>query len=169
MLYHHTVVIKVWRDAARDLLCRTILSWRHIIGMRGKQVNVSNTKQKNELQQITWRHAQNVVSPWVLCKFVNLISTLVICLKFDFIEMLDKLNTYIVCWYNILYQVLPVVWTSRITTRRYRDSVVILVHTTGSTWYKVLFHHTMHVMVIFIDISTLHQNSLVLCFYHSSM
>jgi len=37
--------------------------------------------------------------------------------------MLDKLITYIVCWYKILYQVvLPVAWTNRITTRRYRDS-----------------------------------------------
>ena len=50
-------------------------------------------------------------------KFINLISTFVICLKFVFIEMLDKLITCIVCWYSILYQVLPVVWT-----RRYRDS-----------------------------------------------
>ena len=31
-----TVMIKEWRDVARDLLCRTILSWCHIIGMRGK-------------------------------------------------------------------------------------------------------------------------------------
>jgi hypothetical protein len=53
---------------------------------------------------------------------VNIISTLVICLKFVFIEMLDKLITYIVCWYKTLYQVLPVVWTNRITTRRFRDS-----------------------------------------------
>jgi hypothetical protein len=28
--------------------------------------------------------------------------------------------------------------------------VVILVHTTGSTWYKVLYHHTMHVMGIYL-------------------
>ena len=34
--------------------------------------------------------------------------------------MLDKLITYlyIVCLYKTLYQVLPVVWTNRITTRR---------------------------------------------------
>jgi hypothetical protein len=32
--------------------------------------------------------------------------------------MLDKLITYIVCWYNTVYQVLPVVWTNHITTRR---------------------------------------------------
>ena len=31
--------------------------------------------------------------------------------------MLDKLITYIVCWYKTLYQVLPVAWTNRITTR----------------------------------------------------
>jgi hypothetical protein len=35
--------------------------------------------------------------------------------------MLDKLITYIVCLYKTLYQVLPVAWTNRITTRRYRD------------------------------------------------
>jgi hypothetical protein len=60
------------------------------------------TKQWNERQQ-TWRHAQNVVFLRVLYKFVNLISTLVICLKFVFIEMLDKLITYIVCLYKTLY------------------------------------------------------------------
>jgi len=37
--------------------------------------------------------------------------------------MLDKLITYIVWWYKTLYQVLPVVWTNRITTCRYRDSL----------------------------------------------
>jgi len=36
MLYHHTVVIKEWRDVARDVLCRTTLSWRHTIGMWDK-------------------------------------------------------------------------------------------------------------------------------------
>ena len=36
--------------------------------------------------------------------------------------MLDKTITYTVCRYNILYQVLPVTWTNRITTRHYRDS-----------------------------------------------
>jgi hypothetical protein len=51
--------------------------------------------------------------------------------------MLDKLITYIVCWYNTLYQVLSVVWTNRITTRR----DVILVHTTGSTWYSLVPPH----------------------------
>jgi hypothetical protein len=30
--------------------------------------------------------------------------------------MLDKFITCIVCWYKILYQVLPVVWTNRLTT-----------------------------------------------------
>jgi len=36
--------------------------------------------------------------------------------------MLDKLVTYTVCWYKILYQVLSVAWTNRITTRRFRES-----------------------------------------------
>jgi hypothetical protein len=36
--------------------------------------------------------------------------------------MLDKFITYIVCWYKILYQTLPVAWTNRITTRHDRDS-----------------------------------------------
>ena len=102
----------------RDLLCRTILSWRHFIGMRGKNVNVSNvSKAKEWTAKITWRHAQNVVSTRVLYKFINLISTFVICLKFVSIEMLDKLITCIVYRYSIWNQVLPVVWTSR-----YRDS-----------------------------------------------
>jgi hypothetical protein len=29
--------------------------------------------------------------------------------------------------------------------------VVILVHTIGSTWYKVLYHHTMYVMGIYLS------------------
>jgi len=36
--------------------------------------------------------------------------------------MLDKLITYIVCWYKTMYQVLPVAWNNCITTRCYRDS-----------------------------------------------
>jgi len=38
--------------------------------------------------------------------------------------MLNKVITYILCFYKTLYQVLPVnvVWTNRITTRRYCDS-----------------------------------------------
>ena len=32
--------------------------------------------------------------------------------------MLDNLITHIVCWYKTLYQVLLVVWTNCITTRR---------------------------------------------------
>jgi hypothetical protein len=31
--------------------------------------------------------------------------------------MLDKLITCKVCWYQMLYQVLPVAWTNRIATR----------------------------------------------------
>ena len=105
MLYHHTVVIKEWHDVVRDLLCRTTLSWRHIIGMH------SNSTLVNERQQITWHHAQNVVSLRVLYKFVNFNSNPVLCLKCVFIEMLDKLITYIACWYKTLYQILPVLWT----------------------------------------------------------
>jgi hypothetical protein len=35
--------------------------------------------------------------------------------------MLDKLIAHIVGWYKTLYQVLPVAWTNRVATRRYRD------------------------------------------------
>jgi hypothetical protein len=70
-----------------------------------------------ERKKITWRHAQNVVSLWEHCTNFN--STLVICLKFVFIEMLDKLITCKVCWYKTLYQIWPVAWTNCITTRRY--------------------------------------------------
>ena len=42
MLHHHIVVIKEWRDAVRDFLCRTILSRRHSIVMQGGPINVSN-------------------------------------------------------------------------------------------------------------------------------
>jgi hypothetical protein len=95
----------------------------------------------SERQKVTWRHAQNVVSLKIWYIFVYFNSTLVIWLKFAFIEMFDKLSTYILFWYNTVYQVLPVVWTNRITTRRY--------HTTGSTWYRVLYQHTMYVTSIY--------------------
>jgi hypothetical protein len=99
-----------------------------------------------------WTATNNMTSctkcslPRVLYKFVDLISTLVICLKFVFIEMLDKLITYIVCWCKTLYQACGV-------NKPHQNSslswlVVILVHTTGWTWYKVLYHHTMYVMGI---------------------
>jgi hypothetical protein len=42
-------------------------------------------------------------------------------------------------WYNNLYQVESVVWTSIIT------SCDALVHATDKTWYTVLYHHTMYV------------------------
>lgn len=64
----------------------------------------------------------------VLQRFVNLISILVICFKFIFTAMLDKLITYTVCWYKTSYQVLSVMWL-----------VVILVHTTILTWYTVMY------------------------------
>jgi hypothetical protein len=37
--------------------------------------------------------------------------------------------------------------------------VVILVHTRGSTWYKVLYHHTMYVMGIYNFITILEQTA----------
>ena len=40
-----------------------------------------------------WRHIHNVVSLGVLYKFVNFNSTIVICLKLGFVEMLEKLIT----------------------------------------------------------------------------
>jgi len=36
--------------------------------------------------------------------------------------MLEKLNTFIVCWYKTVYNVSPVVWANRITTHCYCDS-----------------------------------------------
>ena len=54
----------------------------------------------NERHRIMWHRAQNVVSLRVWYKFVNFNSTLVICLKLFFIEMLNKLITCIVCWYK---------------------------------------------------------------------
>ena len=78
---------------------------------------------------ITWcttcslpQSVQHVVSLRVESKFVNFNSTLIICLKFVFIEMLDKLIRYIMFWYKTMYQVLPVSRTNCIPTRRYRDS-----------------------------------------------
>ena len=95
--------------------CRTIVQWHW------KWLN-SNVIFVKERQKMTWPHAQNVVSLRVVSKFVHFNSTVVICLKFVFIEMLDKLITYIMCWYKTMYQVSPVAWTNCITTHRYRDS-----------------------------------------------
>ena len=85
-------------------------------------------------------------------KFVNLISTLVICLKFVFIEMLDKLITYI----NVFVQDFVSGLACCVNKPQHNSSrkrlVVILVHTTGSTWYKVLYHYTMYVMGIYCGV-----------------
>jgi hypothetical protein len=49
-----------------------------------------------------------VVPVTLVHKFVNLIQPFLFHynLQFVLIEMLDKLITYIVCWYNTLYQVM---------------------------------------------------------------
>ena len=49
MLYNYTVIIK---DMARNFLCRTTLSWRHIIGMRGKPHQCNQRKQSDSLNCI---------------------------------------------------------------------------------------------------------------------
>jgi hypothetical protein len=67
-------------------------------------------------------------------------------LNIYFIEILDKLITYIVWWYNTLYRVSPVAYTTRITKSSTFRLVVILVHAKSLTWYKVLYKHTMNVM-----------------------
>ena len=74
-----------------------------------------------------WKNGKNNVTSCTKCSLpenirTNFNSTLVICWKFVFIEMLDKLITYIVWWYKTVYQVLSVAWANRIITRRYRDS-----------------------------------------------
>ena len=68
-------------------------------------------------------NGKNNVTSYTKCSLPeSIVQILIQPLLFLFIEMLDKLITYIVCWYKTLYQVLPVEWTNRITARRYRDS-----------------------------------------------
>ena len=72
-------------------------------------------------------NGKNNVTSYTKCSLPQsvvhiLIQPFAICLKFVFIEMLDKLITYIVWWYKTVYQVLSVAWNNRITTRRYGDS-----------------------------------------------
>ena len=57
----------------------------------------SNVTLVDERQQITWCYPQNIISFRILYKFTYINLTLVICLKFFFIDMLGKLITYIVC------------------------------------------------------------------------
>jgi hypothetical protein len=45
-------VILEWCDVAQDLLCRTTLSWCHIIGMRGKTHQCKQRKQRDCLMFI---------------------------------------------------------------------------------------------------------------------
>ena len=97
----------------------------------------------NEWQQITCRHVQNVVSLRELYKCVNFNSTLVICLKFVFIEMLDRFITCILCWYKT-YNCIRSCLLCELTAS-------LRVPTTGSAWYKVLYQHTMYVMCIYIS------------------
>ena len=70
-------------------------------------------------------NGKNNVTSYTKCSLpqsIVHILTLAICLKFVFIEILDKPITYIVWWYKTVYQVLSVAWTNRITTRHFRDS-----------------------------------------------
>ena len=62
----------------------------------------------NEWQHIIRCCTQNVVSLKNIVQIVNFNSTFVICLRLVFIEMLNKFITYLVCWYNTLYEVSPV-------------------------------------------------------------
>ena len=99
-----------------------------------------------------WMNGKNDVTSCTKCSlpqeyWTNFDSTFVVCLKVVSIEMLDKLITYIACWNKTLYQVLPVAWTNRITTRR-SDSIV--VHIIGSIWHKILYQHTMYVIGIYL-------------------
>jgi hypothetical protein len=98
------------------LICHDVISLK----CGGKQVNVSNVNKAKE-----WMATNNVASctqcsfpPEYCTNLLILFRPLLISLTFVIIEMLDKLITCIVCWYNTLYHVLPVVWTKRITTRR---------------------------------------------------
>ena len=69
---------------------------------------------------------KNNVTSYTKCSLLKSIvhfnSTLAICLKFVFIEMLDKLITYIVWWYKTVYQVLSDAQLVAIATRSDTDS-----------------------------------------------
>jgi hypothetical protein len=74
-----------------------------------------------------WMNRKNNLTSYTKCSLpqeycTHFNSTLAISLKFVFIEMLDKVITYIVWWYQTVYQVLSVAWTNRITTSRDSDS-----------------------------------------------
>ena len=70
--------------------------------------------------------------------------------------LINLLHTCIVCRYMTLYQVSPVVWTNSITTRR---DCVILVHTTGLIWYKVLYLHTKYVMGMYLKVHIINKSN----------
>jgi hypothetical protein len=127
MLYHHTVVIKEWRDVARDVLCRTTLTWRDIIGM--------------------CHHTMYVISLFYISIKTNFKQIARVELKCVHYSEGD----YILCmtsryFFRSFTNVRLLCFG--ITNRHYHDSV-ILVHTTDSTWYKVLYHHTMYVKGIY--------------------
>jgi hypothetical protein len=60
MLYHHTVVINKWCDVACDFLCRTTLSWCHIIGMRGR---THQCKQRKQSDCLMFQYFQQLYGP----------------------------------------------------------------------------------------------------------
>jgi hypothetical protein len=63
-----------------------------------------------------WMNGKNNVTSYTKCSLPeSIVQILIQPLLFVFIEMLDKLITYIVCWYKTLYQDLPVAWTNCIT------------------------------------------------------
>jgi hypothetical protein len=106
--------------------CTHFNVWRHVIFSVHSPTSLGFVSHSNGMTSCQNSSAENVscnVAPFFYHHSVviqHLVSTLVICLKFVFIEMLDKLITYIVCWYNTLYQVLSVAWTNRIATRRFQ-------------------------------------------------
>ena len=113
MLCHHTGDKRMVRRCMWRSLPNYFVMTHDIISLECETQHSNVT-----LAKITWHHAQNVVSLRVLYKFN---STFVICLKFVFIEKLDKLITYIVYMVKNIRQNEQLPFTSNYWTQKDHD------------------------------------------------
>jgi hypothetical protein len=114
--------------------CRLIVQW-HWKWSNSYVTSVNVLQPTNNVTSCT-----KCSLPHSIVQSVHFFSTHVICFKFVFIEMFDKLITYIV--YTLI------------------QLVVILVHTTGSTWYI----HRCHVTVRSLSVSLHNQSTMTFYF-----
>ena len=129
ILYHHTVVIQTLRETSQYFVTYIEKLWRHITSH--KVIHIFSVHHM----------------PWV-----HLFSNQYLVF-FNVVEMLDKNIIYTVYLYNNFVSGLVrfFVTASLLVASRL---VVIRLQKTDSTWYKVLYKHTVYIICMYFNHTT---------------